>query len=84
MFAYPLHRTFLSWGSEHHYNDNGPYIFGGEVLSSFVFAIIIGVLIGTYSSLFIAGPLLILFKLRPDTFEADRQEAKVPAQASKA
>lgn len=35
MFAYPLHRTFLSWGSEHHYNDNGPYIFGGAVLLVF-------------------------------------------------
>ncbi len=45
------------------------YLFGGEVISSFVFAIIIGVFIGTYSSLFIAGPMLILFKLRPDMFD---------------
>lgn len=46
------------------------YYFGGEVISSFVFAIILGVFIGTYSSLFIAGPMLILFKLRPDMFDA--------------
>ena len=45
------------------------YFFGGEVISSFVFAIIVGVFVGTYSSLFIAGPLLILFKLRPDMFD---------------
>jgi SecD/SecF fusion protein len=45
------------------------YFFGGEVISSFVFAIIIGVFVGTYSSLFIAGPLLILFKLRPEMFD---------------
>ena len=32
MYQYPLHRTYLSWGSEHHYNDNGPYIFGGALL----------------------------------------------------
>lgn len=53
------------------------YLFGGEVISSFVFAIIIGVFVGTYSSLFIAGPMLILFKLRPDMF--DKDEAKKPA-----
>jgi SecD/SecF fusion protein len=44
------------------------YFFGGEVLSSFVFAIIIGVFVGTYSSLFIAGPMLILFRMRADIF----------------
>jgi len=57
------------------------YLFGGEVLSSFVFAIILGVLIGTYSSLFIAGPLLILFKLRPDVFDKAEDKASVPASA---
>ena len=46
------------------------YLFGGEVIASFVFAIISGVVVGTYSSLFIAGPVLILFKLRPEMFDA--------------
>ncbi|MEM9574679.1 MAG: protein translocase subunit SecF, partial [Pseudomonadota bacterium] len=41
------------------------YFFGGEVLQSFVAAMIFGVLVGTYSSIFVAAPLLILFKLRP-------------------
>ncbi|MDI6025856.1 protein translocase subunit SecDF [Corticibacterium sp. UT-5YL-CI-8] len=50
------------------------YFFGGEVISSFVFAIIVGVFVGTYSSLFIAGPLLILFKLRPDMFEKESEK----------
>lgn len=36
------------------------YIFGGEVLRGFTFAMIWGVLIGTYSSIFIAAPILIL------------------------
>lgn len=40
------------------------YIFGGEVIASFTFAMIWGVIIGTYSSVFIAAPLLLLFKLR--------------------
>ncbi|MCV3243522.1 protein translocase subunit SecDF [Mesorhizobium sp. ZC-5] len=46
------------------------YLFGGEVIRSFVFAMIFGILVGTYSSIFVAGPLLILFRLRPETFEA--------------
>ena len=40
------------------------WLFGGEVLRSFVTAMIFGVVVGTYSSIFIAGPLLILFRLR--------------------
>jgi len=38
------------------------YIFGGEVIASFVLAMIWGVLVGTYSSLFIAAPLLLYVK----------------------
>lgn len=36
------------------------FVFGGEVLSGFVSALIIGVLVGTYSSLFVASPILLL------------------------
>ncbi|MBX3598633.1 MAG: protein translocase subunit SecD, partial [Rhizobiaceae bacterium] len=42
------------------------YIWGGEVIRSFTFAMIFGILVGTYSSVFVAGPLLILFKLRQE------------------
>jgi preprotein translocase SecF subunit len=35
------------------------YLFGGEVIKDFAFALIIGVLIGTYSSIYIASPFLI-------------------------
>ena len=41
------------------------FIFGGEVIRSFTFAMIWGVAIGTYSSIFVAAPMLIWFKLRP-------------------
>ncbi|HAF27634.1 MAG TPA: protein translocase subunit SecDF [Bacteroidales bacterium] len=34
------------------------FILGGEVIRGFVFALMIGVLVGTYSSLFIASPLV--------------------------
>ncbi len=38
------------------------YIYGGSVIHDFSFALLIGVLIGTYSSIFIASPLLTLWK----------------------
>ena len=34
------------------------FIFGGEVLRGFIFAILLGIVVGTYSSLFIASPIL--------------------------
>jgi preprotein translocase subunit SecF len=40
------------------------YFFGGEVLAGFSFAMIWGVIVGTYSSIFIAVPLLVYMKLR--------------------
>lgn len=39
------------------------FFFGGEVISGFVFAMIWGVLIGTYSSIFIAAPMLLMLGL---------------------
>jgi SecD/SecF fusion protein len=38
------------------------FVFGGAVLKGFSFALIIGILIGTYSSLFIATPIVIDFQ----------------------
>jgi len=41
------------------------FIFGGEVIRPFALTMIIGVVIGTYSSVFIAVPTLLIFKFRP-------------------
>tara|TARA_B100000029_G_scaffold435906_1_gene450212 strand:- start:7791 stop:8708 length:918 start_codon:yes stop_codon:yes gene_type:complete len=38
------------------------FIFGGSVISSFIIALIWGVIIGTYSSLYVASPVLIYLK----------------------
>ncbi|NBP73639.1 MAG: protein translocase subunit SecF, partial [Alphaproteobacteria bacterium] len=38
--------------------------FGGEVIKGFSFAMIWGVIVGTYSSIFIAVPLLVYMNLR--------------------
>jgi preprotein translocase subunit SecF len=38
------------------------FLFGGEVLSGFSFALVVGILVGTYSSVFIASPILIFWQ----------------------
>ena len=52
------------------------FFFGGEVLQSFVAAMIFGVVVGTYSSIFIAAPLLILFRLRPSALDKAEDKEK--------
>jgi preprotein translocase subunit SecF len=42
------------------------YIFGGEVIRGFTFAMIWGVFVGTYSSIFVAAPVLILLGSKRD------------------
>ncbi len=42
------------------------FLFGGEVIRGFMFALLVGVLVGTYSSLFIATPVM---------FDASKKEA---------
>ncbi len=50
------------------------YFFGGEVISDFVLAMMFGVVIGTYSSIFIAAPMLIYFGLRPGDLDKDKDK----------
>jgi preprotein translocase subunit SecF len=38
------------------------YIFGGQVLRGFSFALVVGILIGTYSSIAIAAPMLVAWQ----------------------
>lgn len=45
------------------------FIFGGEVIRGFTFAMIWGILIGTYSSIFIAAPFLLLVGVKRDWSE---------------
>jgi len=45
------------------------FIFGGEVIRGFTFALLVGILVGTYSSLFVASPVaydLLMIKNRKD------------------
>jgi SecD/SecF fusion protein len=47
-------------------------LFGGEVIRSFAFVMLVGVAVGTFSSIYIAAPVLIVFKLRPDALDNDQ------------
>ena len=58
------------------------YIFGGEGLRGFSFAMIWGIIIGTYSSIFVASPILILLGVRRGTGKMDVNAASaVPSPA---
>ena len=50
------------------------YILGGEILKGFSFAMILGVLIGTYSSIFVATPILKFFKVSYKTLEKNEEK----------
>jgi preprotein translocase subunit SecF len=40
------------------------FFFGGEVIHDFAFALLIGVLVGTYSSIFVASPIVVILETR--------------------
>ncbi|MEZ5897976.1 MAG: protein translocase subunit SecF [Hyphomicrobiaceae bacterium] len=56
------------------------YTFGGEVIRNFNFAMLLGVIIGTYSSIFIAAPLLAYLGVKRDWSEA-QAKGNAPARA---
>ncbi|PLY16078.1 MAG: protein translocase subunit SecF [Sulfurimonas sp.] len=37
------------------------FMFGGEIIHAFAFTLLVGIVIGTYSSIFVASPILLLF-----------------------
>tara|TARA_B100000029_G_scaffold510882_1_gene603477 strand:+ start:835 stop:1746 length:912 start_codon:yes stop_codon:yes gene_type:complete len=53
------------------------FVLGGEILRGFSFAMILGVLIGTYSSIFVASPVLRLLNVSSKTLEK-KEEKIVP------
>tara|TARA_B100001123_G_C15321074_1_gene1027905 strand:+ start:1872 stop:2780 length:909 start_codon:yes stop_codon:yes gene_type:complete len=50
------------------------YIFGGEILKGFSLAMILGVIFGTYSSIYIANPILVFFKVSQRTILKDDKD----------
>ncbi|PCJ00292.1 MAG: protein translocase subunit SecF [Alphaproteobacteria bacterium] len=55
------------------------YVFGGEVIRGFVYALIFGIAIGTYSSVFVASPVLLMMNVRRGAPPSDKAaEAGAP------
>ena len=50
------------------------YIFGGSILKGFSFAMIVGVIVGTYSSIFVATPILNYTKVTQKTILKEDKE----------
>ena len=57
------------------------WIFGGQVLNGFSFALVIGIIVGTYSSVFIASPILIFWQ---NLAEGRRKGSSPPSRAPRA
>jgi preprotein translocase subunit SecF len=51
------------------------WLFGGDVLEGFSFALVVGILVGTYSSIFVASPILVFWQ----DFVASRKPATAAA-----
>jgi len=56
------------------------FFFGGEVIKGFSFGMIWGVIVGTYSSIFIATPLLMNMNLRRSIFDDEDEAEGAPAR----
>jgi preprotein translocase subunit SecF len=56
------------------------WLFGGQVLNGFSFALVVGIIVGTYSSIFIATPILIYWQER---YEQSKRAAVAVAPAPK-
>ena len=50
------------------------YLFGGEIISGFSFTLLVGIIVGTYSSIFVASPILLWLGF--DVKEFRRKEAE--------
>ena len=58
-------------------------IFGGQVLHGFSFALVVGIIIGTYSSVFIASPILVFWQNFIETRKKGRSQTASAMAMSK-
>lgn len=58
------------------------FIFGGEALRGFSFALLIGILVGTYSSVFVATPIIVDLTKKTLGAAADKEKESARARAS--
>jgi preprotein translocase subunit SecF len=58
------------------------FLFGGEVLEGFAFTMLVGIVSGTYSTVFIAAAIAIILSKRKAAGRAEAAPASAPARAS--
>jgi preprotein translocase subunit SecF len=46
------------------------FFFGGEVIHDFAFALVVGIAVGTYSSIFVASPIVVVLESRSGKINA--------------
>ncbi|MGH9608148.1 MAG: protein translocase subunit SecF [Bryobacteraceae bacterium] len=56
------------------------FLFGGPVLNGFSFALVVGIIVGTYSSIFIASPILIFWQHASEGRKRRARPVAVPAR----
>jgi len=54
------------------------FMFGGEIIHAFAFTLLVGIIVGTYSSIFVASPILMLFG-----FDVKKYHAKLAEKAKR-
>ena len=54
------------------------FLFGGEIIHPFAFTLLVGIIVGTYSSIFVASPILMWFG-----FDVKRYHAKLAEKAKR-
>jgi preprotein translocase subunit SecF len=57
------------------------WLFGGQVLNGFAFALVVGILVGTYSSIFVASPILVFWQDFMKKRGGDNQKGSGATQA---
>ncbi len=60
------------------------YVFGGEVIRGFVDALIFGIAIGTYSSVFVAAPVLLMMNIKRGVLSIDDKDTKETSDTAEA
>ena len=54
------------------------FLFGGSAISDFILALIIGIIVGTYSSIFVASPLVVDWQAREDRQHGRMADSRAP------
>jgi preprotein translocase subunit SecF len=58
------------------------FLFGGESLASFAFVLVVGTVVGTYSSIYIASPILVVWRSLVAGRARSKQASRTPARRS--